>query len=47
MTDWFRWLLNKSNDNKLVYEVDEEWNYLTLFFYNNNIHKILLTFRLE
>jgi hypothetical protein len=36
-----------SNNNELVYEIDKEWNYLTLYFLNNKIHKIRLTFRLE
>jgi hypothetical protein len=36
-----------SNDDELVYEVAEGWDYLTLYFQNDSIHKILLTFRLE
>jgi hypothetical protein len=36
-----------SSDSELVYEIAKEWDYLTVYFYNANIYKILLTFRLE
>jgi hypothetical protein len=36
-----------SSDDELVYEIDEGWNFMTLFFRDNNLNKIRMTFRLE
>jgi hypothetical protein len=41
------WMDGFSNDNELVYEIDEGWNFITLFFSDNKLNKVRMTFRLE